>query len=161
MSSARLSRPRLVLSALFLAFLTVLFDLTAFSFEFQAASQSTELSKMRRIAESQHEIVMILIRKKDFGQALAEANKIFALSWPPNQEATLRKDLLYFADQFLHGGQAAVGLQLLETNLKAFKNSANRAAILKEKGYLHKNMGQEDKAIECFREAQRLETSEK
>jgi len=159
MSPARNFHPRLFLFAAALTFLTLPFILAGP--EFQAGSQPAELGKMRSIAESQHEIVMSLIRKKEFSQALSEANKIFQLNWPPNQEAPLRKDLLYFADQFLHGGQAAIGLQLLETNLKAFKNNASRAAILKEKGYLHKNMGQEDKAIECFREAQRLEKIDK
>lgn len=157
MSSARNLRPRILVTN---AVLVVLLAPTLFAFGMPAAQSdpsAAELSKMRSYAESQHEIVMILMRKKEFAQALTEANKIFGLKWPPSQEATLRKDLLYFADQFLHGGQAAIGIQILETNLKLFKDNSNRAAILKEKGYLHKNLGEGDKAIECFREAQRLE----
>jgi tetratricopeptide (TPR) repeat protein len=160
MSSARNLRTRLPVAAIFLAICCALFRLAAFSLELQANSQTVELSKMLSFAESQHEIVVILIRKKEFSQALTEANKIFELGWPPDKEMTLRKDLLYFADQFLHCGQAAMGVQLLDTNLKTFKSSANRAAILKEEGYLFKTMNQGDKALACFREAQRLEKNE-
>ncbi len=161
MSSARNSCPIILFAAPLLAFLILPAAHPVYGCGFQVNSQPVELSKMRSFAESQHEIVMILIGKKEYGRALSEANKIFELNWPPNQEATLRKDLLYFADQFLHGEQAAMGIQLLEINLKSFKSSANRAAILKEKGYLHKSLGQSDKAIDCFREAQRLEKNEK
>ena len=129
--------------------------------ELQADLQPAELSKMRSYAESQHEIVVILIRKKQFNEALLEANKIFDLKWPQTQEAVLRKDLLYFAEQFLHCGQAALGIRLLETNVKTFRDNNHRAAILKEEGYLHKSLGEGDKALQCFREAQRLERIEK
>jgi tetratricopeptide (TPR) repeat protein len=161
MSSARNSCPMILIPFALLVILSQPLTHAARGSEFQANLQPAELSKMRSFAESQHEIAMILIRKKDFSQALSEANKIFELRWPAAQEEILRKDLLYFADQFLHGGQAALGVQLLETNLKSFKSSASRAAILKEKGYLHKNLGQADKAIDCFREAQRLEKNDK
>ncbi len=161
MSSVRNSHPRLLIAS---AFLTAILAPLAYAVaerESQSASQSPEVKKMRSFAESQHEIVMILIQKKEFTQALSEADKIFALDWPASQEAAIRKDLLFFADQFLHGGQAELGIRLIDTNLRVFRNNANRAAILKEKGYLHKTIGQSDKAIECFREAQRLEKTEK
>jgi len=160
MSPARNPRPLLLIAGAFLtAFLVP--RACAADCEPQAGSQAPEVKKARSFAESQHEIVMILINKKEFGQALNEANKIFALDWPQSQEATLRKELLFFSDQFLHGGQAELGVRLIDSNLKFFKTNANRAAILKEKGYLHKSIGQNDKAIECFREAQRLEKSDK
>jgi tetratricopeptide (TPR) repeat protein len=152
---------RLPIAAVFLITGCALLPVAAIGMENQANLQPAELSKMLSFAESQHEIVVILIHKKEFNQALAEANKIFQLSWPPEKEMTLRKDLLYFADQFLHCGQAPLGVQLLSANLKAFKSSANRAAILKEEGYLFKSMNQGDKALDCFREAQRLEKAEK
>ncbi len=161
MSSARHSRPRIFIASAFMTAFLAPLAYAVVERESQAASQSPELRKMRSFAESQHEIVTILINKKEFGQALAEANKIFTLDWPSSQEDALRKDLLYFADKFLHGGQAELGIRLIDTNLKIFKSNANRAAILKEKGYLHKSIGQGDKAIDCFREAQRLEKLDK
>lgn len=120
-------------------------------------SQETELTKTRRIAEAQHDIVMILIKKKEFAQAAEEANKIFQMKWPADQEPVLKDELLRFSDLFRHNGQPAIAVQLLETNLKIFKSAKIKAAILKDKGYMLEAMGEHDKAIECFREAKSLE----
>ncbi len=120
-------------------------------------AQDTDLKKTRSIAESQHEIVMILIRKKEFARALEEANKIFEMKWPDDHESMLVKELLDLADQFLHEQQPATGLSLLETNLNRFKSARSKADIWKEMGYLNDKLGRSDKALNCFREAQRLE----
>jgi len=125
----------------------------------QSAAKPPELGKVKSIAESQHEIVMLLLEKKDFTNALTEANKIFDMSWPEDQEPILLKELLYLSDRFMHKEQVPLGLQLLQTNQRMFKKSASQAAIWKEKGYLFKRMNQTDKALECFREAQHLEKS--
>ncbi len=155
------SRPRILFAGAFLTALLAPMTCAAARFETQAGAVSPEVKKLRSYAESQHEIVLILIHKKEFTQALGEANKIFELNWPASQEGTVRKELLFIADQFLHADQAQLGVRLIDANLKMFKNNADRAAILKEKGYLHKAMGQGDKALDCFREAQRLEKIEK
>jgi tetratricopeptide (TPR) repeat protein len=123
----------------------------------QADTTGSQLGKTRSQAESQHEIVLLLIKKKEFSQALAEANKIFEMKWPADQEPTLLKELLLLSNSFLHAQQAATGIRLLETNSKSFKSPVSQAAIWKEKGYLYKNLGENDKALECFRQAQRLE----
>jgi len=130
-----------------------------------AAAQQSEtpppgLEKTRSLAESQHEIVSLLIRKKDYAKALDEAGKIFDMKWPADQEPLLLKSLLSLSGKFLHEGQAGLGLQLLERNRKSFRAVESRVSILKEMGYLNKNLGNDDKALECFREAQRLESGE-
>jgi tetratricopeptide (TPR) repeat protein len=126
---------------------------------YQASSVSPELGKSRSIAESQHEIVMLLMRKKEYAQALTEAKKIFFMKWPAEQEPQLLKELLYITDQFLHENQPAMGVTLLESSAAAFKSNESHARICKEKGYLYKTLNQNDRAIECFREAQRFEAS--
>jgi len=123
----------------------------------QAEIRTPTLERTKSKAETTHEIVMLLIRKKEFTQAAEEANKIFQMKWPSDQEPVLLKELLFFADQFLHQDQAAIGVQLLEANSRSFKLATSQVAIWKEKGYLFKKMGQDSKALECFREAQRLE----
>ena len=125
----------------------------------QSGPKPPDLGKVKSIAESQHEIVMLLLEKRDFSNALTEASKIFVMSWPEDQEPTLLKELLYLSDRFMHKEQASLGMQLLETNQRMFKNVSSQAAIWKEKGYLYKRMNQTDKALDCFREAQRLEKS--
>lgn len=124
-------------------------------------AQSWGLDKTRKIAESQHNIVMILIKKKEYPQAAEEANKIFQLKWPDDQEPLLLNELLGFADQFHSCHQLAIGVHLLESNISAFKTNRSKAEIWKAKGYLLERMGKHDEALASFREAQRLEKLEK
>jgi len=119
--------------------------------------QGPDLGQTRSVAEAQHEIVVILIKKKEFAKAAEEANKIFKMKWPDGEEPVLLKELLGFSDEFRHNKQHEIALRLLDSNMNAFKAPRHKAAIWKDKGYIYKEMGQPDKALECFREAQRLE----
>jgi hypothetical protein len=79
------------------------------------------------------------------------------MKWPADQEPLLRKELMSLSDQLVHEGQPASGLLLLERNLKFFRSGENRVSILKEMGYLHKSLGHDDQALDCFRQARQLE----
>ncbi len=122
------------------------------------AGQGSDVAKFRSMAESQHEIVVLLLGKKEFAQALAEANKIFEMKWPDDQEPLLLSELMKLSDKFLHE-QASYGLQLLDANQRRFKSVASQIAIWKEKGYMHKKLNEPDKALECFNQALKLEKS--
>jgi hypothetical protein len=115
------------------------------------------LSKTKSMAETQHEIVMLLLKKKEYEKAAMEANKIFDMPWPENQEPLLLKELRILTDQFARQGQPLLGLQIIERNFKYFKTTSSQAEILKDQGYLHKSLNQNDKALEFFRKAQELE----
>jgi len=115
------------------------------------------LDKAKSMAAAQHEIVVLLLKQKEFQKAAAEANKIFEMKWPEGQEPLLLKSLLSLSGQFLSEGQASLGLQVIDRNSRFFKTVPSQIAIWKEKGYLYKNMNQNDKAIDCFRKAQELE----
>jgi tetratricopeptide (TPR) repeat protein len=123
----------------------------------QQTDSKAALEKMKGVAETQHEIVLLLLKKKEYLKAATEAYKIFALEWPDDQEPLLLKELLYLSDQFLKQNQAPISLSLIDKHSGLFKRVSSRIAILKEKGYLYKSMNQDDEALECFREAQRLE----
>ncbi len=123
----------------------------------QQSDPPAALGKTKSMAETQHEIVMLLIKQKEFQKAVAEANKIFEMRWPDDQEPLLLKELLFLSDQFLRQGQASLGLQVIDRSSKCFRSSPSQIAIWKEKGYLYKNMNQNDKAIDCFRRAKELE----
>jgi len=118
---------------------------------------SAQVGKLKSMAEAQHEIVMILIKKQEYDKAAAEANKIFDMKWPGDQEPLLLKELINLADAFLQQGQAPQGLKLVERNSKFFRKTSSQAAILKELGYLYKSMNQQDKAYEYFKKARDLE----
>lgn len=119
-----------------------------------------DLGRTRSLAETQHEIVMLLIKQKEYRKAVSEADKIFSMDWPEDQEPLLLSELRLLSDQFLRQGQASFSLQLIERNAKYFRTPESRIAILKEKGYIHKCIGQDDKAMEYFREAMRLEKTD-
>jgi tetratricopeptide (TPR) repeat protein len=121
------------------------------------SAQKDDISRTRSFAESQHEIVVILVKKKEFAKAAEEANKIFQMKWPDGQEPLLLTELRNLSTYFADNGQPALAVRLLETNLEVFKARSSKASIWKEKGYLLEKMGKHDEALECFREAQRLE----
>ncbi len=125
----------------------------------QSGRPDPSLERKLSMAESQHEIVMLLLRKKDFAQAAMEADKIFQMDWPASEESRLLKDMLAFTAEFQKHAQPAIGLQLLEKNFRIFKSPKSQAALYKEMGYLNKKLGNDDKALECFRKAQQLEKS--
>ncbi len=124
-------------------------------------AQKWDITKTRKIAESQHEIAMILIRKKEYSKAAEEATKIFQMNWPDDQESVLLNELLGFARKFNECQQPEIAVHFLETNLPDFKSFKSQAAIWKEKGYSFEKMGKHDEALACFREAQRLEKLDK
>lgn len=117
------------------------------------------LTQLRSMAEAQHEIVMLLIRKKEFAQAAAEANKIFQMRWPADQESLLVKELLGISNQFQQYGQETLALQLLNDNQSVFKSRKSLVDIYKEMGYLSKRLGRDDEALDYFKRARELESS--
>lgn len=123
----------------------------------QVPNADPSLSRIRSMAESQHEIVVLLLEKKQFNEAAVEAGKIFELKWPPDQEPLLLTELKKIAGLFLQQNQQLMAIRLLDENIKSFRLTSSRAAIWKEKGYLYKSIKDNDKALECFREARRLE----
>jgi hypothetical protein len=154
MKTVRTSLPAAILT---FAFFPFLWSAGSPAVPAQTESPAAALGKLRSKAEAQHEIVILLIRKKDFAQAKVEAAKIFDMKWPVDQEPLLLKELLLLSSQFVHNGQARVGLELLEENMRVFRTTESHIAIWKERGYLHKLMKDTDKALDCFREARRLE----
>jgi len=129
------------------------------AFSNQVASPAG-LDRTKSKAATQHEIVMLLIRKGEYARALTEANKIFDMKWPDDQEQLLLKELLNFTDQFRVHHQAPLGLDLIDKNSKCFKTRSSQIAILNEKGYLYKCMNQPDKALEFFEKASKLDNKD-
>ena len=68
---------------------------------------TVELGRTRSVAETQHEIVMLLIKKKEYEKAATEAHKIFEMKWPQNQEPLLLHELLPISGHSLPGAGAS------------------------------------------------------
>ena len=121
--------------------------------------QERPIDKLRSMAEAQHEIVMLLMRNKEFAKAAAEANKIFQMRWPADQEPLLMTELLGISGQFQQHNQAPLALQLLQDNQRIFKQRQSQIDIYKELGYVSKLLGKDDEALEYFKKAHDLEKS--
>jgi tetratricopeptide (TPR) repeat protein len=135
----------------------LLFMLPASLSPLPAGQSDSSLEKAKGMAASQHEMVMLLIKKKDYNKAAQEACKIFEMNWPDGQEALLLRELIGLSDEFFRHGQAAISLQLIEKNDASFRQTSSQIAILKEKGFLYKSLKKDDKSLECFSKAQELE----
>jgi tetratricopeptide (TPR) repeat protein len=116
-----------------------------------------DLDRTKSMAATHHEIVMLLIQKGEYEGALSEANKIFDMRWPDDQEPLLLRELLNVTGKFLDHRQAPLALELIKKNSKCFKTPSSQAAILKEQGFLYKSLNQNDKALDCFEKASKLE----
>lgn len=123
----------------------------------QEARSHASLDRTRSMAETQHEIVMLLLKKKEYEKAAVEANKIFEMKWPEDQEPLLLREMIILSDLFMSEGRPELSLQLIDRHEKCFKMSSSRAALWKERGYIFKKMKDDDKAIDCFRKARELE----
>jgi len=122
-------------------------------------TSAAALTKLRSMAEAQHEIVMLLMRNKDFTRAAAEANKIFQMRWPVDQEPILLKELMGISSQFQQNDQANLALQLLSDNRRSFRNRQSQVDIYKEMGYVCKRLGKDDEALDYFKKAHGMEKS--
>jgi tetratricopeptide (TPR) repeat protein len=157
------AQPRLFRFVAWNAFLVLMLAgfiavLPAFSGQLNAP---VALDRTKSKAATQHEIIMLLIQKGEYERALAEANKIFEMRWPDDQEPLLLRELRYVTDQFIKHRQAPLGLELIDKNSKCFKTPSSQIEILKEKGYLYKTLNQNDKALEYFEKARKLEEKQK
>jgi tetratricopeptide (TPR) repeat protein len=149
------SRGKIAMETLLFIVLSSIIPLVSLSAE--QADATTSLTKTKSMAEVQHEIVVILIKKKEYQKAVTEADKIFEMKWPDDQEPLLVRELCNLTDRFLRSGQAPLGLKLIEKNFGRFKKPSSQVSLLKEMGYLHKTMNQSDEALDCFRRARDLE----
>ncbi|TDI14653.1 MAG: tetratricopeptide repeat protein [Acidobacteria bacterium] len=137
-----------------------LFALLILSLSLQANlvdSQSWERS--RSVAESQHEIVMLLIRGKAFDKVLRASQEIFSLRFPYNQEHLFVTEGQILSGALYDHQQYELAQALLDQALRAVNSNNSKALLYKEKAYLCKQEGKTDEAMELFEKAVELEKS--
>jgi len=137
-----------------------LFALLILSLSLQANlvdSQGWERS--RSVAESQHEIVMLLIRGKAFDKVLRASQEIFSLRFPYNQEHLFVTEGQILSGALYDHQQYELAQALLDQALRAVNSNNSKALLYKEKAYLCKQEGKTDEAMELFEKAVELEKS--
>ena len=120
-------------------------------------SQNWERS--RSVAESQHEIVMLLIKGKAFDKVLPASQEIFSLRFPYNQEHLFVTEGQILSGALYDHQQYELAQALLDQALRAVNSNYSKALLYKEKAYLCKQEGKTDEAMEFFEKAVELEKS--
>ncbi len=115
--------------------------------------------QIRSIAESQHEIAILLIEKGQFDKAVEEAKKIFYLPFPKEKEQLLVDAAKEVSDALIHHKAHEAALGILEEGIRSVQSPNLQADLYKEKAYLYKKMGRDDEAMFCFRKAVELKDS--
>jgi tetratricopeptide (TPR) repeat protein len=130
----------------------------AFSFSWLVAQDDWE--KTRSIAEAQHEIVMLLIKNKQYDKVLPASKKIFALNFPPSREYQLVDHARLASAALTEQHNYKLAHQLLDEALKAVHTNKSKATLYKEKALICSKTGQDGEAMKYLEEAVRLEESQ-
>jgi tetratricopeptide (TPR) repeat protein len=112
--------------------------------------------QIRRVAETQHDIVALAIRQGNYNQVLPELRKILQLKFPPKYESTLSQEIEIVADALMHKEKYDLALQCIDEGLRCLTTKANKARILRRKAYILVKEGKEDEALRYFRQAVEL-----
>jgi tetratricopeptide (TPR) repeat protein len=109
-----------------------------------------------QIASTQHNIIAILLKDKDFNAVLPEYEKILSLRLPAQYDENVIKETLWISEAFLKGQRSDLSLALLERGIQGVNHPKSKAALYQEMGYVYRLQGNDLKAMECFRQAQKL-----
>ncbi len=137
-----------------------LFPLLILSLGLQANivdSQSWERS--RSVAEAQHEIVMLLIKGKEFDKVLSASQQIFSLGFPYTQEHLFVTEGRILSSALYDHQQYELAQALLDQALQVVNSNDSKALLYKEKAYLCDKEGKTDEAMKFFEMAVELSKS--
>jgi len=125
---------------------------------FLVAPQNSNWDEVRQIAESQHEIVMLLIEKGQYDKVPKAAREIFQLRFPESEEPRMVKEAQVLTNALLHHNQTAIAHQVLDSALTAVKSANAKSRLHREKAYVYKKEGKTDEAMAEFETSVRLES---
>jgi tetratricopeptide (TPR) repeat protein len=117
--------------------------------------QGIDAAKLQ-IASSQHNIIAILLKEKNFDAVLPEYDKILSLRLPAQYDENVIKETLWISEAFWKGQRGDLSLRLLERGIQGMDQPKSKAALYQEMGYVYRLQGNDLKAMECFRRAQGL-----
>ncbi len=116
-----------------------------------------DLRQMLSIAETQHEIVKVLIEQGRFDRVLPEMRKIFDLKLPDKYESNVAQSASLIANALVESRQFALAHAVLDEAQKRMRQNENKASLLKIQAYVYKSEGNLDKALEALEKAVELE----
>ena len=121
-----------------------------------AQKQANQMS----VAESQHEIVMLLIKEGRFERALTETGKLFKIPIPKAEEQRFVVAARTICGAFIRHQQHTSCLKTIDSSLTAVDRLDMQAELYKEKAFVLKKMGQSEEAMVYFQKAIDLQRPE-
>ncbi|HUV12968.1 MAG TPA: hypothetical protein VMY18_04940 [Acidobacteriota bacterium] len=121
------------------------------------AAQESNWERTRAVAETQHEIIMLMIEKKQFVQIPDAAEKIFQLEFPEGHESLFVREAQILTDALLHHQEFVVAHQVMDIAIKCARTDKVKARIFREKAYLFKKEDNSEEALRYFEESLELE----
>ena len=115
------------------------------------------LKEKKSIAQSQHQLIMLLISRGEFGKIPVEFQKILGLNFTGKYERFIVDEVLVLSDALNKKHQEKVSLSLVNMSLGRVKLKANKIRLYKEKGFIYKLLNMPDKALEMFEKVKALE----
>ncbi len=115
------------------------------------------LEDKKSIAVSQHELLVLLIDKGQYDKVQPELQKILDLKFTDKHEKYVVDEILILSELLSKKNQHKLALQLADMGLGSLREKESQARLFKEKGFIYKQMGLSDKAMEMFEKGKALE----
>ncbi|MEJ2082107.1 MAG: tetratricopeptide repeat protein [Acidobacteriota bacterium] len=113
--------------------------------------------EVRTIAETQHEIVLLLIEKEEFDTVPQAAREIFKLHFPENQEHRIVKEAQILSSALLHHNRTDIAHQVVSDAMGCVKTPQAKAELHKEQAFIYRREGKNDEALREFEESLKIE----
>jgi len=124
-----------------------------------SAAVDARTVKQLSIAETQHEIIQLLIQKGEYDKAITELQVILDLNLPVAFEEAIFKEIVIVTKKLYESGQKEHAYEVLELGFNSLKTKDFRARVLNVKAGLLKRDGRLDEAIQTYK--QEVELREK
>ncbi len=109
------------------------------------------------IAESQYEIVKLLIKQGNYDRVLPEMRKIYELNLPVRYEQAVAESASLAAHLLVESKQFGLAHDVLKEALPRMKDGRNEASLLKIQAYVFKSEGKLQEALETLERAVAIE----
>lgn len=117
------------------------------------AQDPEDWEKIRSLAESRYELVLLKVEKGEFDEAVVTAKEIFALPFPADKHELLFDSAKEISDALIHHHQLTQALDVLDSCFHAVTTPELHAKLHKEMAYIYKKMGDDEKAMFHFEKA--------
>lgn len=122
------------------------------------AGEENDWDRVRPIAESRHEIVILLIKNEELNRVLPACKKLFSLNFPQDKQHLVVEAAKNFSDALIHLSRYDLADQIVDEAIKSVSSNQSKASLYREKGYIYVKAGKDGEAMECFEKAVQLES---